>query len=62
MPYTRQQVKFLFSSGSPLSPEQKEKMHSELHANPALGHMKKGSAEMKRPSRMAHAFQAARRR
>lgn len=42
MPYTRRQVKFLFSSGSPLSEGQKEKMHRELHANPEMGHMRKG--------------------
>lgn len=42
MPWTRQQVKYLFSSGSPLSSEQKDKMHEELHANPAMGHMRKG--------------------
>ena len=43
MPYTRRQVKYLLSSGSPLSGEQKSKMVGELHANPALGHAKKGS-------------------
>ena len=48
MPWTRKQVKFLFSSGSPLTGEQKEKMHRELHADPALGHERKGSAQMKR--------------
>lgn len=42
MPWTRQQVKYLFSNGSPLSTGQKDKMHRELHANPAMGHMKKG--------------------
>lgn len=42
IPWTRQQVKFLFSSGSPLKPEQKEKMHEELHENPSMGHMRKG--------------------
>lgn len=41
MPYTRKQVKFLFSKGSPLTEAQKEKMHKELHANPAMGHAKK---------------------
>ena len=48
MPYTRREVKFLFSNDSPLSPAQKDKMKSELHANPALGHQKKGSVAMKR--------------
>lgn len=42
MPWTRRQVKFLFSAGSPLTPEQKTKMKGELHANPAMGHMHKG--------------------
>jgi hypothetical protein len=55
VPWTRRQVKYLFSSGSPLTGKQKEKMHSELHANPAMGHMRKGS------SRMAAAFRKARR-
>jgi len=48
MPWTRKQVKYLFSSGSPLSGEQKNKMHAELHANPAMGHMQKGSSRMGR--------------
>lgn len=47
MPWTRQQVKYLESSGSPLSAAQKDKMNAELHANPAMGHMKKGSSAMK---------------
>lgn len=51
MPYTRKEVKFLLSSGSPLSAGQKAKMKTELHANPSLGHQKKGSAAMKRGSR-----------
>ena len=41
MPWTRQQVKYLLSKGSPLKASQKVKMKSELHANPAMGHMKK---------------------
>lgn len=43
MPWTRRQVKYLLSNGSPLSGEQKTKMKGELHANPAMGHEKKGS-------------------
>jgi hypothetical protein len=43
MPWTRQQVKFLLSNGSPLTAEQQEKMKSELHANPSMGHRRKGS-------------------
>jgi hypothetical protein len=49
MPWTRSQVKLLLSKGSPLEPEQKAKMHRELHANPQLGHARKGTAGMKRP-------------
>ncbi len=48
MPWTRRQVRKLLSSGSPLTPEQKAKMKAELHANPSLGHKRKGSAAMKR--------------
>lgn len=53
MPWTRKQVKYLFSSGSPLTGEQKNKMHAELHANPSLGHKKKGSSQMARAFRKA---------
>jgi hypothetical protein len=55
MPWTDKQVRFLESNSSPLSAAQKENMNRELHANPALGHKKKGS-------RMAAAFRRARRR
>jgi hypothetical protein len=48
LPWTRKQVKKLLSSGSPLSEQQKNKMKVELHANPAMGHKKKGSKAMKR--------------
>ena len=48
MPWSRREVKFLESSGSTLSSEQKDKMNAELHANPSMGHQKKGSAAMKR--------------
>lgn len=48
MPFTRRQVRYLLSSGSPLSSEKKDKIKSELHEDPALGHAKKGSEEMKR--------------
>ena len=47
MPWTRRQVKYLLSSVSPLSGEQKGKMKSELHQNPSMGHEKKGSTAMK---------------
>lgn len=59
MPWTRKQVKKLLSSGSPLSEEQKDKMKSELHEDPSLGHARKGSAELKKPKiegRKAHGF------
>lgn len=42
MPWTRKQTKYLLSSGSPLSSAQKTKMKGELHANPKMGHKKKG--------------------
>jgi len=42
MPWTRKQVKKLLSSGSPLTSKEKAKMKRELHANPQMGHMKKG--------------------
>ena len=54
MPWTRQQVKYLESSGSPLTSSQKAKMNSELHENPALGHNRKGSAAMKKESPEGH--------
>jgi len=50
MPYTRKEVRYLFSSGSPLTPAQKKLMQAELHLNPKLGHQKKGSKAMKRPN------------
>lgn len=48
MPWTRRQVRFLFSSGSPLSDKQKKKMEKELHRNPSMGHKKKGSSALKK--------------
>jgi hypothetical protein len=45
-PWTRRQVRYLESSGSPLTSAQKSKMNSELHSDPSLGHKKKGSAAM----------------
>jgi len=48
MPWTRQQVKYLLSSGSPLSGMQRDKMKRELHADPNMGHKKKGSAALKK--------------
>jgi hypothetical protein len=43
MPWTPKQKRYLLSSGSPLTAEQRQKMLAELHANPALGHARKGS-------------------
>lgn len=48
MPWTRRQVKLLLSKYSPLTSQQQTKMKGELHANPAMGHAKKGSEELKR--------------
>lgn len=48
MPWTRQQVKYLESSGSPLTVAQKAKMNRELHADPSMGHKKKGSEALKK--------------
>ncbi len=50
MPYTRKQVKLFLSKASPLSGEQQDNVKSELHANPAMGHARKGSAALKRPT------------
>ncbi len=47
MPWTRKQVRYLESSGSPLTTAQKSKMNAELHADPSMGHHKKGSNAMK---------------
>lgn len=48
MPWTRKQVKLLLSKYSPLTSGQQDKMKAELHSNPAIGHAKKGSSELKR--------------
>ena len=42
MPWTPRQVRYLLSSGSPLTDEQQSHMKAELHSNPSMGHMKKG--------------------
>lgn len=42
MPWTRRQVRYLLSSGSPLSGAQQDKMKAELHSDPSLGHKQKG--------------------
>jgi hypothetical protein len=46
MPWTRRQVRYLLSSGSPLNPAQKTKMKGELHRNPSIGHMRKGFSKL----------------
>jgi hypothetical protein len=58
MPWTRRQVKKLLSSGSPLTEGQQEKMKAELHANPAMGHAKKGSAALKKRGADKRTFQS----
>lgn len=50
MPWTRRQVRYLLSSGSPLSGQQKTKMKSELHADPGMGHMRKGYSKRITPT------------
>lgn len=55
MPWTRKQVKLLLSKGSPLSTSQQDKMKSELHQNPQMGHAKKGSKALKRKKTDVHA-------
>lgn len=47
MPWTPKQVRLLLSKYSPLSAEQQTKMKGELHANPAMGHARKGSEELR---------------
>ena len=60
MPWTRKQVKYLLSDKvSPLTAKQKAKMKGELHANPAMGHKKKGSKALKRTQ--AHGLTSTRR-
>ena len=44
MPWTEQQTRFLLSKGSPLSEDKKEKVKSELHSDPELGHKAPGPA------------------
>ena len=41
MPWTPRQTRYLLSKVSPLSEDEKDKMKSELHANPALAHKRK---------------------
>ena len=48
MPWTRRQVRFLLSKGTPLTAGQRKKMIGELHADPAMGHERKGSAALKK--------------
>jgi hypothetical protein len=42
MPWTRKQVRYLLSKGSPLTGGEKAKMKRELHDDPSLGHKSKG--------------------
>jgi len=43
MPWTPKQKRYLLSKVSPLTGNQKQKMLTELHANPAMGHAVKTS-------------------
>jgi hypothetical protein len=61
MPWTRQQVKYLLSSGSPLKASQKEKMKHELHEDPSMGHMHKGYERNKAAEDNAHSYAEGRR-
>ena len=51
MPWTRRQVKYLLSAGSPLSGAGKASMKAELHGNPKLGRRRKKSALVDRAVR-----------
>lgn len=46
MPWTPKQTRYLLSSVSPLTGQQRKKMLGEIHGNPAMVHAKKGSPEM----------------
>lgn len=41
MPWTPRETRYLLSKASPLTPEQKDKMKAELHADPQMAHAKK---------------------
>lgn len=43
MPWTPRQTRYLLSKGSPLTSPQRQKMLSELHSDPSIGHVRKGS-------------------
>jgi hypothetical protein len=62
MPWTRKQVKLLLSKASPLTASQQDAMQAELHAAPALGHARKGSAALKRTSSARLALKRPRKR
>lgn len=62
MPWTRTQVKYLLSKGSPLSGKQKTKMEGELHANPEMGHMEKGYHKDEEARKNASDYISSRRR
>jgi hypothetical protein len=48
MPWTPKQKRYLLSSGSPLKESQKDKMKTELHNNPSLGHERKTTKVIKK--------------
>jgi len=49
MPWTRKQVKFLLSKGTPLTGTQRDKMLNELHSDPSLGHAQKKKETRNQP-------------
>jgi hypothetical protein len=62
MPWTRQQVKYLLSKGSPLTDKQQTKMKGELHSDPAMGHFHKGDSRNEEAAQNAHAYSEGRKR
>lgn len=47
-PWTRAQIRLMLSKYSPVDEAEQAKIKRELHENPALGHAKKGSKELKK--------------
>ena len=42
MPWTQQQTRYLLSDASPVNAVEKEKIKSELHSDPSMGHKAPG--------------------
>lgn len=51
-PWTRKQVRYLLSKVSPLDSGQKTEMVGELHADPKMGHAKKGSLSLSQAAKI----------